>query len=165
MKNYTITVFSENKPGVLYRIADMFVRRKVNVESLTVSEIEQTGNSRFTIVVKAETQAHVDKIVKQLERIIEVSHVFAHTDEDVIYTEVAYIKVHFSSAGEKEKIQQLAISHDAVIAFENATSLVVQKTSTEKEIDELHAQLEQFEIQEFTRSGRIAVFKETISIE
>ncbi|PIQ91468.1 MAG: acetolactate synthase small subunit, partial [Parcubacteria group bacterium CG11_big_fil_rev_8_21_14_0_20_39_22] len=36
---YTITIFTENTPGVLYRIADLFLRRKINIESLTVSEI------------------------------------------------------------------------------------------------------------------------------
>ena len=64
-QTYTITAFAENRPGVLYRIADLFLRRKINIESLTVSEIEHAGQSRFTIVVKEEPIV-VEKILKQL---------------------------------------------------------------------------------------------------
>lgn len=72
MKNYyTITAFTENTPGVLYRIADLFLRRKINIESLNVSEVKNEDQSRFTIVVLAEAEL-VEKIVKQLYRIIEV---------------------------------------------------------------------------------------------
>ena len=54
MKNYyTITAFTENTPGVLYRIADLFLRRKINIESLTVSEVKNEDQSQFTIVVYA----------------------------------------------------------------------------------------------------------------
>ena len=69
-----ITIYSENTPGVLYRVANLFLRRKINIESLHVSEIKNEGRSRFTIVVKQDL-AVVKKIAKQLERIIEVSQV------------------------------------------------------------------------------------------
>lgn len=41
MSKYTITIFSDNTPGVLYRISGLFLRQKLNIESLTVSEVEQ----------------------------------------------------------------------------------------------------------------------------
>src|ERR1700733_4327073 len=91
-KLYTIIIFTENKPGVLYRIADLLLRRKINIESLTVSEIETKGLSRFTIVVKAD--AHIiEKVVKQLYRIIEVVEVFEKTDEELLFKEISLIKV------------------------------------------------------------------------
>ena len=62
---YTLIIFTENKPGVLYRIADLFLRRKINIDSLTVSETERTGISRFTITVDTDSTT-VEKIVKQL---------------------------------------------------------------------------------------------------
>lgn len=71
---YTVTVLSENKPGVLYRIADLFLRRKVNIESLSVAETEQHGISRFVIVVEREPGT-IEKLVKQIHRIVEVMEV------------------------------------------------------------------------------------------
>ena len=68
---YTLTIFTENKPGVLYRIADIFLRRKINVESLTVSELYPPDKSRFTIVIST-TEEQIKKIAAQIEKIIEV---------------------------------------------------------------------------------------------
>jgi aminotransferase len=80
-KSSTITILTENKPGVLYRIANLFLRRKVNIESLHVSETENKGTSRFVIVV-SEEEALVTKISKQLKRIIEVINVHVETEKD-----------------------------------------------------------------------------------
>lgn len=71
MNNITITIYSENIPGVLYRIANLFLRRKINIESLTVYELKEEKRSRFTISV-FEDIAIMKKVGKQLERIIEV---------------------------------------------------------------------------------------------
>src|ERR1700722_15354620 len=91
-KLYTIIIFTENKPGVLYRIADAFLKRKINIESLTVSEIEAQGMSRFTIQVKG-SRFSIEKISKQLYKIIEVIKVIEKTDEELIFKEIALIKV------------------------------------------------------------------------
>ena len=80
MKTTTITILSENKPGVLYRISNLFLRRKINIESLSVSEIKKPGFSRFIIVVN-EDEALVQKISKQLARIIEVLEVSIQSNE------------------------------------------------------------------------------------
>lgn len=70
-KIYTITVTSENKPGVLYRIAGTFVRRKINVESLNVFETKNKGISQFTITIFA-SEEKVKQIVKHIKKIVEV---------------------------------------------------------------------------------------------
>lgn len=68
---YTVTVISENKPGVLYRIAGIFVRRKINVESLEVHETATKGISKFTIVINAD-QTGIEKVINQIRRVVEV---------------------------------------------------------------------------------------------
>jgi len=75
IKNRTITILTENKPGVLFRISDLFLRRKVNIESLNVSETETHGISKFVIVVNS-NEALVEKTKKQIQRIIEVTEVY-----------------------------------------------------------------------------------------
>lgn len=71
-KKHTIEVFAENTPGVLYRITGLFLKRKINIEGLTVSETENKGISHFIITIN-ETNETVEKILKQLDRIIEVT--------------------------------------------------------------------------------------------
>ncbi len=70
-KAYIITVESENKPGVLYRLAGIFVRRKINVESLIVRETETKGVSKFTISIQA-TEETVERVIQGIRKIVEV---------------------------------------------------------------------------------------------
>ena len=68
---YTIIVESENKPGVLYRISGIFVRRKINVESLNVYETQTPGISQFSIVINS-TQHELERVIQSIRKIVEV---------------------------------------------------------------------------------------------
>ncbi|MBP9691014.1 acetolactate synthase small subunit [Candidatus Woesebacteria bacterium] len=158
-QNYTITVFTENEPGVLYRIADLFLRRKINIESLTVSEIEDKGQARFTIVVYAEA-ALVEKIAKQLYRIIEVIKVIESSDEDLVAREIALIKVTAKDLKKRQEIEHLvSLSQSCRIIEVHSAYLVIEKTGIEAEIEDFHTLLIPFGVKEFVQSGRIAVFR------
>ena len=52
-KEYTLSVLTEDKAGLLNHITIIFNRRKMNINSLNVSTTEVKGVSRFTIVVKS----------------------------------------------------------------------------------------------------------------
>jgi len=158
-RRYTIIIFAENKPGVLYRIADLFLRRKVNIESLTVSETQEIGISRFTIVV-LQQKAMVEKIIKQLYRIIEVVKVFENRDEDLIFKEIAFIKVSTKTPNQRREVEDLVYLFRAKVIFVSKDSLTIEKTGSEEEINSLVVLLKPFVIQEFVRSGRIAVIKD-----
>src|SRR5690606_33403667 len=73
---YTICVFTENTIGLLNKITILFSRRRINIESLTVSESERKGVSRFTIVIHHTSREEVEKLVRQIRKIIEVLAVF-----------------------------------------------------------------------------------------
>ncbi|MCL4159114.1 UNVERIFIED_CONTAM: hypothetical protein GTU68_009952, partial [Idotea baltica] len=70
-KLLTFSVFTENSPGVIQRITTLFTKRNLNIESLTVSETEERGISRFTILIRLNEKL-ANTIVSQLKRIIEV---------------------------------------------------------------------------------------------
>lgn len=80
-QTYTIIIESENKPGVLNRISGIFVRRKINIESLTVYETETKGASRFTIAARV-TLYIKDRLVQSIKKIIEVTKVEVITEEE-----------------------------------------------------------------------------------
>ncbi len=159
IKNYTIIVFTENKPGILYRIADLFLRRKINIESLTVSEVQTHGLSRFTIVVKTD-KSTVEKLVKQFYKIIEVVKVFENTDEELIYKELSFVKVVTKGPEQRREVEDLTYLFNATVTHVGRDFLIVQKAGTEEEINSLYLLLKPFGIREFVRSGRIAVLKD-----
>ncbi len=155
---YTLIIFSENKPGVLYRIADLFLRRKINIDSLTVSETERTGISRFTIVVDTDG-ATVEKVVKQLYRIVEVVKVSENTQNEVLSREIALIKVVTETPEKRKEVESLATLLKADITSVGADFLTLQKSGPEEEIDSLLLLMRPFGIREFVRSGKIALVR------
>ena len=74
MKKYLLTIDSENAPGTLYHIAGTMLRKKINIESLHVAEVDpKTHTSRFRIEIYLEPVL-MAKLIKQIERIVEVVH-------------------------------------------------------------------------------------------
>lgn len=157
-KLFTISVFTENSPGVLHRITTVFTRRKINVESLTVSDTEQHGISRFTIVVCIPEDL-AEKIVGQIRRVIEVREVFATEDSGLYFKEISFIKVRTASADDRRKAEEIARGNGASVIAAHPESLVIEQTGTEEEIRSLYLLLEPFGIAEFIHSGRIAIRK------
>ncbi len=158
-KRYTIIAFTENTPGVLYRVSNLFLRRKVNIESLTVSETEKPGLSRFTIVVES-TKNNVDKVIKQLYRIIEVFKVFESEDKELLFKEIAFIKVSTKNATARREAEDVAHIFRAKVLHVGSDFMVIEKTGTEEEIESMLLLLRPFGIKEFVRSGRIAVLRD-----
>ncbi len=75
-KIYLCTILSEDKPGVLYRVADIFLRRKINIEGIISVKNKEEKLSKISIFVE-ETQEAVDKTIRQIDRIIEVVNAVA----------------------------------------------------------------------------------------
>ena len=158
-RRYTIIVFTENNFGLLNRITIIFSRRRINIDSLTVSETERKGISRFTIVIEYD-ETKISRLIKQIRKIIGVLIVFHNEDEEVFFHQIAFFKVTTSSMEEREKILEISHWHQARIAYSTDEYVVVEKTGTEDEIlTTLHV-LEPHGVLEFVKSGRIAVVKD-----
>ena len=108
-QEYIITVFSENKVGLLSQITTVFTCRDVNIESLTTSESALQGIHKFTIVVRT-TPDQVDKLVRQVEKKIDVLKTFVYTPDEVVQQEIALYKVTRSRG-----VEQLVREHNVRI--------------------------------------------------
>jgi acetolactate synthase-1/3 small subunit len=157
-ERFTIIVLSENSPGVLQRVTSVFTRRRINIESLTVSETEHHERSRFTVTFLS-TDAAAAKLIKQIQRFVEVLDATLNKDVDLIYRELAFFRMSFENEKERDLLWELARSHHGQIASLDRTFLVIEKSGTEDEINSFKKQLPQDRIQSFIRSGRIAIEK------
>jgi len=99
-QEFNITVYTENQIGLLNRIAIIFTRRKINIDSLNTSPSEIDSIHRFTIVID-ETEEVVRKVCRQIEKQVEVLKVYYHTNADVIWQEMALYKVSAEVIAEK----------------------------------------------------------------
>ncbi|MDZ7936004.1 MAG: acetolactate synthase small subunit [Emticicia sp.] len=159
MTTYTICVFTENSIGLLNKITIIFTRRRINIESLTVSETERKGISRFTIVIKHEKREEVEKLVRQIRKIIEVLAVFGYLNEDIVYNEIALFKISTPLNGKSVDVETINKLHKAWVVYWGLDYVVIEKTGTETEIFDFFRYIKPHGIIEFVRSGRIAVGK------
>jgi acetolactate synthase-1/3 small subunit len=155
---YTISIFTEDRIGLLNRITIIFTRRHINIESITASESEVKGIYRYTIVVSV-TNDLVEKLVKQIDKQIEVLKAFYHLMPEIVSREIALYKVSNIALKENELFTKVVNDHHAKIINVSSDYLVVEKTGDELEINNLFSQLEQFGMLEFARSGKVAVTK------
>lgn len=83
MNEYIVIAFTENHIGVLNRITSAYLRRKINIESLKVSESSVKGVSMF-VISSYTTECIINKLVKQLRNIIDVIEVQFYTPDQLI---------------------------------------------------------------------------------
>jgi acetolactate synthase I/III small subunit len=159
MTQYTICVFTENSIGILNKITVIFTRRRINIESLTVSETVRKGVSRFTIVIKHEKREEVEKLVRQIRKIIEVLAVFGYLNDEIVYNEIALFKISTPIGGKALDIDAINRIYKAWVVYWGLDYVTIQKTGTEEEIFEFFRYLKPHGIIEFVRSGRVAIGK------
>ena len=160
MKNeYTLTVFSEHKVGLLHRITVIFSRRKINIESLNTSESEVRGIYRFTIVINT-TEDMAKSVTKQIEKQIGILKAFYHTLDEIVYQEIALYKIPTTAFAHGDEVEMLIRRHNARILTIEPEYIVVEKTGHKDETKALFRELEPYGILQFVRSGRIALSKQ-----
>ncbi|HBL73758.1 MAG: acetolactate synthase small subunit [Bacteroidetes bacterium GWF2_42_66] len=160
-QEFNITIFSENYIGLLNRITINFTRRKINIESLTVSASAIQGVSKFIIVVN-ETEDKVRKLVGQLDKIVDVLKAFYNTNEEIIYEEIALYKVPTDALYESDQIEKMVRKAGARIMEITREYTVIEKTGHKEETQALFEELNQFGVMQFVRSGRIAITRDPI---
>jgi acetolactate synthase-1/3 small subunit len=159
-KEFTITAFSENAIGLLNRITIIFTRRHLNIESLTVSASALKGIHKFTIVVQT-TQELIEKVVKQIDKVVDVLRAYYLTSDEIIYQEIALYKVPTEALTNSTRIEGLIRKHNARILEVTQEYTVIEKTGHKEETQELFDDMNKFKVLQFTRSGRIAITKAT----
>lgn len=158
---YTVTVFTENIVGLLNQITIIFTRRHINIESLTVSQSSIPGIHKFTITAETD-ESMIRKVVKQIEKRIDVLKAYYLTDDEVIYQEVALYKIPSESLLENPEIENLVRKFNARILEVNRSYAVLELTGHTEDTQELFNELSKFRVLQFVRSGRIAITKSTV---
>ena len=159
-QEYTITVYTENQVGLINRIAILFSRRKINIESLNTSPSEAEGIHRFTIVIN-ETEEVVRKLCRQLEKQVDILKAYYNTNDEIIWQELALYKVPTDEIAEKVKVERLLREYGARAVVIRKDYTVFETTGQREETDRLIEVLEPLGLIEFVRSARVAIIKDS----
>ena len=156
-KLYTIIVHSENIAGILNQITAVFTRRQINIESLNVSASSIKGVHKYTINCWT-TPDSIEKVVRQIEKKMDVIQAHYFTDDEIFQQEVAMYKVSTPEFKGNPEASKVVRRYSAHIVEVNTTFSIVELTGRSDDITSLYQELRGLKcVLQFVRSGRIAV--------
>jgi len=150
---HTISLFVNNKPGVLVRVSLVFSRRGFNIESLVVSPAAEGRFSRMTITCSGDPDT-LEQVVKQLAKLVDVVHAIDHTNDQAYETEIALVKLE-CAVDERTSILQISEHYKARVVDFGPESLILQGYGSSEKLDAFIDLLRPFGIAELVRSGKL----------
>jgi acetolactate synthase-1/3 small subunit len=156
----TISALVQDKPGVLARISGLFRRRGFNIASLAVGRSEQPGMSRMTFVVEGPDEV-VRHVAAQLDRLIDVVEVHDITEQNIVWRELALIKV-AAPAAKRGEVLELTNVYRANVIDIGVESLTLEISGGRQKIDSLIELMKKFGLLEVIRTGRVATLRGTL---
>jgi acetolactate synthase-1/3 small subunit len=159
---FTITIFSENTVGLLNQITIIFTRRGLNIETLSVSPSAIEGIHKFTITTFTDRET-IDKVVKQIDKRVDIVKTYYNTDEDLVFQEIALYKISTSNLLSLGSIEDIIRRYNARILDMTEVWVVLEKTGRYDETQALFKELSaKTGVLQFIRSGRIAITKSKV---
>ena len=153
---HTVSLFVRDKPGVLVRVSLVFARRGYNIESLVVSPAKRPGFSRMTITCSGD-RATLRQIIKQLTKLVDVVRAIDHTGDAIYETEIALVKVEYQAPESRGEILQIGEHFGAKVVDYGNESVILRVYGSSEKLDALILLLNDFQITELVRSGKIVM--------
>jgi acetolactate synthase-1/3 small subunit len=148
----------ENEPGSLSRVVGLFSARGYNIECLTVAPTEDPTLSRLTLVTLG-TDAVIEQIVKQLNKLIDVVKIIDLTEGAHLERELMLIKIDANSAAVKEEIFRLNEIFRGNIVDVTDGVYTVQLVGEGAKLDAFIGSMDKALILETVRSGALGIMR------
>ena len=155
-------IFSENTVGLLNQITIIFTRRQLNIETLSVSPSALPGIHKFTITTYAD-EVMIEKVVKQIDKRVDILKSYYNTDEDLVYQEIALYKLATDKFIRMGGVEDLIRKYNARILEINEDCVVVEMNGHYEETQALFRELsDRIGVLQFIRSGRVAITRSRV---
>ena len=155
IKENTISILVNNKPDVLARIAGTFSGRGFNIESISANITRNPDITRIIITTLGNRET-VIKLEKQLIKIIDVLEVKDLTRIDSACREMILVRMKFTEANQGKIMQTIDTLKWKVVSMD-ADTCILEVTGNKEDIDNALAILEKMGMDDFTRTGVIAL--------
>jgi acetolactate synthase I/III small subunit len=157
MSLHTLSVYVENKPGVLARVANLFSRRGFNIHSLAVAPTDDPAFSRMTIVVDVNV-APLEQIIKQLHKLINVVKITELEPNNSVERELMLIQVEAEPELRAQIIEMADIFRSKVLDV-GVDTLTIECTGSPDKLEALAELLRPYGVIELVRTGRVAILR------
>ena len=158
---FTLLVYSENCVGLLNQVSGIFTRRCLNIEDVAASKSSVPDITKLIITCWADRPT-MEKVVKQIEKRIDVLKVCLFTDDDIVYQEIALYKVPTQVLLEEQDLESIIRHHSVRILEMTPDYTVLEKAGHRWETDALFETLRRNDIRQFVRSGSVCVTKSPV---
>lgn len=153
---YTLVIFTENRIGILNRVTSLLTQRHINIESITASESEFNDIHRLTIVIYSDEEM-IRKVSKQIEKQVEVLKSYFFNDQDTVFAEIALYKMDLSKIADQIGLEAVLSDYNLRKIARSGNYLVVEKTGTKEQTNQVFEALKPFGLYGFVRSGRVSL--------
>jgi acetolactate synthase-1/3 small subunit len=156
--SHTLSVILDDEPGALSRVISIFTSRGYNIDSLSVSSVdEERGISRITIVTKGSIRV-VEQIIALLKRLVPVHDVKDLTyDGPHIERSLALIKVECEDADKRAAAQALADRFGARTIDSTPKSFIFELADIPAKIEKFIGLMRPLGISEIAQTGVTAL--------
>lgn len=151
-----LSILVENKPGVLFKVTNLFRARNFNIDSISVGITENPEFSRMIITTYGD-EKQIQQIVKQLDKMIDTIEVKRLDEHKTVYREVVLFKIKVSKAADSMEINKLANAYGAKVHDAKKESIMVELTATPDQISAFEELVKPFGILEIARTGIAAL--------
>lgn len=155
VKKNIISVWVEDKAGVLWHVTQLFGEQNCNIESLAVGATEKPGIARMTIIVAGDDDS-VDTVLNRLNRITSLIKIKRIDNDESVLMELALIMVD-APDDKKTDIINIVNVFRARIVDVASSSMTVAISGSPVKIQALMDLLRPFGILEIVRTGTIAI--------
>jgi acetolactate synthase I/III small subunit len=155
--NHTLSVFVEDKPGVLARVSSLLARRGFNIHSLAVGPSHEEGMSKMTIVVDA---PELEQVKKQLHKLINVVKITELESDNSIEREVMLVRVS-AAPGRRSDVLEVASIFKAVAVDVGHSSICFQVSGEPAKLNDFLELVRPYGVIDLAKSGRIALSRDT----
>lgn len=162
-KNFIISAYTENSLGLLNRISGIFLKNRIPIESLNISDSEIDDVIRFTIAVHT-TEILIKRITALIERQIDVIKAYYHNENEAVFQESALFKIRTKTFIKNQKVRELITKYHCEIMEVSEVFVVISQRGKRSETQDLYNNLKPFGVMQFVRSNRISVSKSEMPI-
>jgi len=154
-KKTILSVWVEDKTGVLWHISQLFGEENCNIESLTAGKTEKPGMARMTIIVNGTDDA-VDAVITKLNMNTNLIKVRRIDPEESVLMELSLIMVNAPDEKKTDIINIVNVFRARIVDVA-VNSMTVAVSGNPVKIQALIDLLQPFGILEIVRTGTIAI--------
>jgi len=157
-KEVIIDVLVDHRPGVLYKVSNLFRRRGFNITNVAIGTSEKDQVARMTLTMRGD-EREGEQLVKHLENLVDIIKAEIVDASKAVVRELALVKM---APKPEDRLQILSFVdvYRAKIVHLSDDSIIVEASGDSDKIDAFIELSRNFGLKEVARTGLTALSRD-----